>query len=88
MINKAAGRTGAHWGRTAVNNIPISTIRQVNKILGLNFVTKYGTKQGILVLGKAVPFRIGAAIDAGGNYAFGRLTTVLAMQPPSGRDRE
>lgn len=74
LITKAAGRTGGHWGKQAVNSIPMSTIKQVNKMLGHNFVTKYGTKQGIVVLGKAVPFGIGAAIGAGGNFAFGRMT--------------
>jgi hypothetical protein len=35
------------------------------------FVTKYGTKQGVLVLGKQIPFFIGVGIGAGGNHLFG-----------------
>jgi hypothetical protein len=44
----------------------------MNKTLGYRFVTKYGTKQGILVLGREVPFGIGAAIGGGGNYLIGQ----------------
>lgn len=85
-VSKMAERTGAHWGRVVVSSIPIESIREINKVLGRNFVTKYGTKQGILVLGKAVPFGIGAVIGAGGNFGFGYLTTKAARrafgQPP------
>ena len=40
-------------------------------MLGHNFVTKYGTKQEILIIGKQAPVAIGAAIGAGGNAFFG-----------------
>jgi hypothetical protein len=69
----------------------MSTIRQINRVLGRNFVTKYGAKQGVLVLGKALPFGAGAGIGAGGNLAFGMLTvrtTRLAfgpVPPPDGQ---
>ena len=33
-------------------------------------MTKYGTKQGIVVLGRVVPFGIGAAIGGVANAAF------------------
>jgi hypothetical protein len=73
-VQKMAGRTGPHWARKIVAGIPISTLRQINKVLGKNFVTKYGTKQGVLVLGKAVPFGIGAVIGGAGNAAFAQFT--------------
>ncbi|PWJ26222.1 hypothetical protein ATK17_2369 [Branchiibius hedensis] len=73
-VQKVAGRTGAHWANKVVQAIPMSSIKQVNKVLGHNFVTKYGTKQGVLVLGKQVPFGVGAAIGGVGNAAFARFT--------------
>lgn len=79
-LEKAAGRTGAHWGKSVVAKIPAAQLRQINKVLGKNFVTKYGTKQGILVLGKVVPAGIGAAIGGAGNAAFARLTIRAARQ--------
>jgi hypothetical protein len=73
-IAEAAGRTGQHWGRQIVGKVPVETLRQINKILGKNFVTKYGTKQGIIVLGRVAPFGVGAVIGGGANAAIGSLT--------------
>ena len=76
FVEKAAGRTGKHWGRLLTEAIPMSTITKVNKVLGRWFVTKYGTKQGILVIGRLAPFGIGAGIGGAGNALLGR--TVVA----------
>lgn len=73
-IAKVAGRVGPHWARRIVQKVPVESLRAVNRVLGRNFVTKYGTKQGILVLGKVVPFGIGVLIGAGGNAAFAQFT--------------
>ncbi|MFI8892588.1 hypothetical protein [Streptomyces paradoxus] len=72
-ITKVAERTGQHWGRQVVTKVPVETLRQINKILGKNFVTKYGTKQGIIVLGRVAPFGIGAVIGGGANAAMATL---------------
>lgn len=73
-VQKMAGRTGSHWAKKIVASVPVGTLRQINKVLGKNFVTKYGTKQGILVLGKTVPFGIGAVIGGAGNAVFAQFT--------------
>lgn len=72
-ITKVAERTGQHWGRQVVAKVPVETLRQINKILGRNFITKYGTKQGIIVLGRVAPFGIGAVIGGGANAAMASL---------------
>lgn len=64
-------RTVPYWGKKIVNAIPMAAIDAANRVLGPRFITKYGTKQGVLVLGKQVPAFIGVAIGAGGNHAFG-----------------
>lgn len=69
-VGKVAERTGQHWARQVVRAIPRSKILAVNKVLGRNFVTKYGTKQGILVLGRVIPFGIGAVIGGTANAIF------------------
>ena len=71
-IKKASQRVGGHWGKKVAQGVPAETIKAINKVLGRNFVTRYGTKQGIVVLGKAAPFGIGAAIGGGMNNIFGR----------------
>lgn len=86
-LDKAVGRTGPYWARRIVGAIPMSAIKRVNNVLGGRFITKYGTKQGVLVLGKQVPLGIGAALGAGGNHVIGRLTIRSARAifgpPPS-----
>jgi hypothetical protein len=69
LVEALAGRSGAHWGSLLVRRIPGETLRQINKALRRTFVTKYGTKQGALVLGRAAPFFIGSAIGAAGYAA-------------------
>lgn len=65
------GKTVPYWGREIVKKIPMSAINAANKILGPRFITKYGTKQGILVLGKQIPAGIGILVGAAGNHTFG-----------------
>lgn len=72
LVQKIAGRTGKHWGKLITDAIPMSSIRSINKVLGPRVVTKYGTKQGILVISRTAPFGIGAGIGAGGNLIVGR----------------
>ncbi|MEV4252751.1 hypothetical protein AB0J52_06230 [Spirillospora sp. NPDC049652] len=84
-ISKVAERTGQHWGRQIVAKVPVETLRQINKVLGRHFITKYGTKQGIIVLGRVAPFGIGAVIGGGANAALAALTVKAgrrAFGPP------
>jgi hypothetical protein len=69
-VGTVAERTGQHWARLLVNAVPYEKVLAVNKVLGKNFVTKYGTKQGIVVLGRVVPFGIGAVIGGVANGIF------------------
>lgn len=73
IVGKAAERTGQHWARQLVSKVPTATLQQINKVLGKNFITKYGTKQGIIVLGRAAPFGIGAVIGGGANATVAAL---------------
>lgn len=73
-LGKAIPKTGGHWAKKIVESIPMTAIDKANKVLGPRFITKYGTKQGVLVLSKQVPLGIGAILGGGGNHLFGRLT--------------
>lgn len=77
-VKKASERIAKHWAKRLVAGISPAALKQVNKILGSNFVTKYGAKQGILVLGREIPFGIGAGVGAGGNYLLARATISAA----------
>ncbi|MEB4211453.1 hypothetical protein [Mycobacterium sp. 94-17] len=71
-VSKAAGRTGSHLGVRGVQAVPMETINPINRVLGRHFITKYGTKRGIIVLGRAAPFGLGAVIGGGGNFLMAR----------------
>lgn len=79
-IGKIAERTGRHWGRQLVSAVPTTTLKQINKVLGRNFVTRYGTRQGIVVLGRVVPFGIGALIGGGANATMATLAVRAARR--------
>jgi hypothetical protein len=88
IVGKVAERTGQHWARLLVGKVPTATLNQINSVLGKNFVTKYGTKQGIIVLGRVAPFGIGAVIGGGANATLAALAVRAARRafgpaPPS-----
>lgn len=62
VLTKGIGRTSNHWAKAVLTRTPAKSLRAVNSVLGRNMITKYGTKQGVIVLGRVIPFGIGAAI--------------------------
>lgn len=74
------GRMAPYWGKKIVASIPMRVIDAANKVLGPRFITKYGIKQGVLVLGKQLPLAIGVGIGAGGNHVFGRFVVGAARK--------
>jgi hypothetical protein len=79
-LNKGAGRTVPYWGKQIVNAIPMSAVLKANKVLGPRFITKYGTKQGILVLSKQVPLGLGIGVGAGASHLVGRTIVRTARK--------
>ncbi|MGF2948218.1 hypothetical protein [Microbacterium alcoholitolerans] len=79
-VDPLLARTAPYWSKKIIQSIPMSTIKAANKVLGPNFITKYGTKQGLLVLGKQIPMAIGVVVGAGGNHAFGWLIIKAARK--------
>jgi hypothetical protein len=88
LVEKMAGRTGEHWGKLVTDLIPMSSISAVNKTLGHWFMTQYPDRYGIRLVGKIVPFGIGAGIGAVGNFGFGRMVVNASRRvfgpPPTG----
>ncbi|WP_103348115.1 hypothetical protein [Amycolatopsis sp. CA-128772] len=80
IVGKVAERTGRHWARQLVGKVPMTTLDQINRVLGKNFVTKYGTKQGIIVLGRVTPFGIGAVVGGGANATVAALAVRAARR--------
>lgn len=80
VLRPLLGRTVPHWGKRIVKAIPMSVVNAANNVLGPRFITKWGTKQGVLVLGKQIPLAIGVVVGAGGNRTFAWLTTKAARK--------
>lgn len=86
-VLKGTGKTAPHLAKQIITKIPMSQINAINGVLGPRFVTKWGTKQGILVLGREIPLGIGAAIGGSANlglaYATIKSTSKLFDDPPT-----
>lgn len=80
VLSKGFDRTVPHWGKQIVNAIPMSAVNKANKFLGPRFITKYGTKQGVLVLSKQVPFGLGIGIGAATSHMIGRTIVGTAKK--------
>jgi EcsC protein family len=72
MVTRLAGEMGKGLGKKATAGISKETLRSINRAVGRTIVTKYGKKRGVIALGTALPFGIGAAIGGGANYALTR----------------
>jgi hypothetical protein len=68
-FTRLAGEVGKGLGKKATTKIPMSVLKAINSSAGRTIVTKYGTKRGVVALGRALPFGIGMAIGGGANYA-------------------
>lgn len=79
-LNKGAERAVPYWGKQIVNAIPMSAVYKANKVLGPWFITKYGTKQGVLVLSKQVPLGLGIGVGAFANHMIGRAIVGTARK--------
>ena len=66
-----AGRT-AFWGETITKSIPRSVLGPVTDQLKRTFLKRFGVAQGTNVIGRLIPFGIGAVIGGGGNHLLGR----------------
>lgn len=78
--NKAVSQVGPNVAKIIVEKVPAETLRQINKYLGKNFITKYGAKSGGLVLSKHVPLGIGVVVGGGANAAFATQTIRTARK--------
>lgn len=79
-FTKLAGEMGKGLGAKAVGKVSAETLRSINRALGRTIITKYGTKRGVIALGRVLPFGIGAAIGSTANYAGMRMISRQANQ--------
>lgn len=69
---KLASEAGKGLGLKATRAIPMEVLQQINRAAGRTLVTKYGTKRGVVTLGRAIPFGVGGVIGGSANYIWVR----------------
>ena len=61
-----------HWAQVLTRSVSKDKIGGINSQLGRLLLRRLGTRQGALLLGRALPLGVGAAVGAGGNAAIAR----------------
>lgn len=75
FARQATGRGGpmsAYWGELVTASLPRATVGPVLDKLTHTFVRRFAAAGSVSVVGKALPFGIGAAIGGTGNHILGR----------------
>ncbi len=60
------------WGELITKNMPRTVIGPIADRLKVTFIKKFAVAQGTNIVGRMIPFGIGAAIGGGGNHLLGR----------------
>lgn len=60
------------WGELVTTNLPKAAIGQIGDRIKRSFIKRFVTRQGASILGRAIPFGIGAVIGGTGNNMLGR----------------
>lgn len=79
LVRQFAGQAGgrgiardAYWGELITNGLPRALMGPVVDRLRATFIKQFAVKGGAGIIGKALPFGIGAAIGGTGNHLLGR----------------
>lgn len=70
----------AFWGELVTKNLPKAAMGQIADKVKHMFVRRFAVSQGASVLGRAIPFGIGAVIGGTGNHLLGRKVVSSARQ--------
>ncbi|HEX4058893.1 MAG TPA: hypothetical protein VHX87_11330 [Galbitalea sp.] len=60
------------WGEMVTNSIPKSAVGAIAKRVRSFFLRKFAASEGAGIIGRAIPFGIGAVIGGAGNHFLGR----------------
>lgn len=93
LIREFAGQAGGRggnpsraWGSAVGTSMPSGMVSSLVDSLKKRFLAKLLAKQGTALLGRAVPFGIGAAVGGAGNHVMGRrvigATRTAFGEPP------
>ena len=64
-----AREVGSKGGARIIDALPNTVLIRMNRALGRHLVTRWGARQGLMRLGRLLPFGVGAVIGGAGNAA-------------------
>jgi len=70
----------AYWGETLAKGVPTALVGPMADRIKHTFLKKFAAAQGTNIVGRLVPFGIGAVIGGGGNHILGRQIIRTARQ--------
>ncbi|ROS59500.1 hypothetical protein EDF38_2350 [Frigoribacterium sp. PhB160] len=76
-IGTAPART-AFWGELVTEKVPKAALGGLTDTVRKHFVRRFAASQGATILGRAVPFGIGAVVGGAGNHMLGRKVVTSA----------
>ncbi len=88
FAGQAAGGSqtrNAFWGEMVTKSLPSAAFGSIADRVQKSFVRRFAVRQGSSVIGRAIPFGIGAVIGGGGNHLLGRRVVAssrTAFGPP------
>jgi len=78
LINQLAGQIAggqvrtAFWGEMVTSSLPKQVVNGIGGQVRDQFIKRFAARQGTTIVGRALPFGIGAAVGGLGNHALGR----------------
>jgi len=78
LIKQLAGQASggqarsAFWGEMVTSSLPKQVVNGLGGRIRDQFIKRFAARQGTTILGRALPFGIGAAVGGLGNHALGR----------------
>lgn len=63
---------GGFWGELVTKSLPQAAMGQIADRVKSSFLRRFATSQGTSIVGRAIPFGIGAVIGGTGNHLLGR----------------
>lgn len=83
FAGQASGRGGSvisHWGPMIGERLPQGVVRTIGIRIQKKFMGRLVARQGTALLGRAVPFGIGAVVGGAGNLMMGRSVIASAKE--------
>lgn len=71
-LGSSAGGVSRHWGNVVGGSMSSSAVRGIGASIRKRFLKRMLARQGGALLGRALPFGVGAAIGGAGNNKMGR----------------